>query len=148
MNRPVSLKMLVLLLATSMIAAGACAQTPTLTLPEALIGTWQPYGKGYKQFGDLVIGKDVLSWSVCQNVRYRVFKRTADTYYIEQTDPSPCDFSFVGTKYLVLVLKDKELEASICRERDEFDRPPTEKYCSWGILNKKNDSTPVTSSSN
>lgn len=146
MNRTMSLTMRVLLLATSMIAAGACAQTPAQALPEALIGTWQPYGKGYQRFGDLKIGKDVLSWSVCQNVRYRVFKRTADTYYIEQTDPAPCDFSFVGTKYLVLALKDNELQASICREREEFDRPPTEKHCSWGILNKK--AAPDTSSSN
>lgn len=139
----------VLMLATFAICAGAYAQAPAAPsdpaqrddtdapkIPDGWIGTWRPYSRGYQQFGDLRIGKETLSWSFCQSVRYRVFKQSGDAYYIEQTDASACDYDYVGTQYLVLVLTGKDLEVSICRERDEFDRPPTQKYCSWGVLNK------------
>ena len=145
--------MRIIALATAMISVGACAQSSprqaeaqarsdaTLVLPEDLLGTWHPYGRGYQRYGDLLLDKEVLSWGACQNVRYRVFRRTGAAYYIEQIGDSPCDFSVVGTKYLVLVATEKGLEVSICRGRDEFEKPPNENYCSWGTLNKNRDET-------
>lgn len=150
----------VLLLSMATICAGSYAQPPSrqtvneavsdasLVLPDALIGTWRPYSKNYQRFGDLQIGKEVLSWGFCQSVRYRVYKRTGDSYYIEHADASSCDYGTVGTKSLVLVLRDNDLEVSVCHARDEFDKPPTEKYCSWGILNKTSDEPPDASSRN
>lgn len=136
-----------LLLAVSMISAGACAQTAVeqsqaeaashtdSALPEALIGTWEPYSRGYQPLGDLTMGAEMLSWGPCQNVRYRVFRRTDKAYYIELVGEPPCTVR--GASHLVLVPAENSLEVSRCRGRDEFDKPPEKRYCSWGILYKK-----------
>lgn len=107
------------------------------SLPDSLLGTWVPYGRGYKPFGSLIIESERLSWSECSGIPYRVFKKVDDTYYIEQKKAPPCYFE-PKSPYLILVLKKRALEVSICGEEDEFDRPPAARYCSRGILYKEN----------
>ena len=122
--------LLVLLLAS----ASACAQSSTL--PEAVLGEWQPYGEGYRQFGDLSIAGDTLSWGNCRQARYRVYRWRDSTYYVELLHSPPCKFGFEAS-FLVVVMSDRGIEVSICRERDEFDRPATERFCARGLLTKK-----------
>jgi hypothetical protein len=116
-------------------------------LPDSLIGTWVPYGRGYQQFGDLKIERELLSWGPCRKVGYRVFRATNDTYYIEQTQQPPCNFDG-GASFLVVQFSDRAretittsaaVEVSMCGHRDEFDRPPEQRYCSRGLLAGRQD---------
>lgn len=140
-----------------LVATGACAQTPPVEsgsdrgqepsrLPSGLLGVWVPYGRGYQPFGDLTIGPEVLSWGSCWQVPYRVYRTNGETHYLELVRSPPCKFG-VHASFLILVPSDRGLEVSICREQDEFDRPPDERFCSRGLLYKKHDSPPVESGS-
>jgi hypothetical protein len=129
------------------VASTACAQVaapdpatsaePTVaSLPVALMGTFSPYSRSYRQLGELIITADVLSWGRCQQVKYRVFRQRQGAYYIEQEAMPACKFVDRST-YLVLIPTNDGLELSICPERDEFDKPEDTRLCSWGVLYKK-----------
>lgn len=127
------------------VATGACAQTPASDtgaqadgandrkLPAEIIGTYSPYSKSLRGYGELSIGANDFSWGECTHVPYALVR--AGHGYLLEFEPSACTLS-PSSNFLILKLSGNQMQVWICDDAGEFDRPERDRNCSWGLLGK------------
>ena len=102
-----------------------------------LIGSYSPISKGYWSYGDLVIESDKISWKECKNTPFKIYKIENGNYYLELLTSEYCGFDERGA-FMILKLEGREIEASVCEKLEEFQKNPGDRYCSWGVLKRRN----------
>lgn len=124
----------VLFLATSVIVAAACAQTPARQLPVDFIGTWEPNSRVYEGFGNLSVGANELSWNECSDVPSTV--TPVDDAYVVEFKPGPCSGE-PWSDFLIMQVSNREMQLWICEDPSQFERSERRRSCTWGTLGKQ-----------
>jgi len=123
------------------VATVACAQAPASStdgahdrkLSAEMIGTYSPYSKSVRGYGELSIGANDFSWGECAHVPYVLVR--AGNGYLLQFEPDACTL-LPRSNFLILKLSEKQMQVWICNDAGEFDRGERERNCDWGILGK------------
>ena len=107
---------------------------PASELPKGFLGVWTPLGRGYLAIGDLALDEQSLSWGNCRNAPYRTLRRTGEAYLVQFLLATPSCHVSGEASFLIIEPADRGIEVSICRDPTEFNKPKTDRQCSYGVL--------------
>jgi hypothetical protein len=103
-------------------------------LPKAFLGVWTPLGRGYLAIGDLVLDEHSLTWGNCLNAPYRTLRQIGEAYLAQFLLATPACHVRGEASFLIIEPADQGIEVSICRDPTEFNKPKTDRRCSYGVL--------------